>query len=230
MVVHKSLKTLALAIGLAAAPAVAMAEGSHQGQQPQGGMQGGQSGMSGGQSGSLELRPGSTSITGTIKGTVTALNLSRGLVTVSSGAGGQAGSLTLNALPSQIADLNPGDLVALNYLNYGGQRWLAISQGGGQGGSGASAMNQESFGQYGTVTGYVQQLNKGSGTITVRGMPFRTHPQFLQSLLPGQFVSVNFAEIGGVNWAEQIQPTGGQGGQSGSPQGQSSQGSAQGQQ
>ncbi|HCF60768.1 MAG TPA: hypothetical protein DFS52_22555 [Myxococcales bacterium] len=198
--------TLALSLGLV--PSLANAQQQQQ-QQDQASQQDqqqmGQQQM-GGQMEIRDQRP--TSIVAVAKGTVTGLNLSRGLITISTGRG----NLTLNALPSQIADLNPGDLVALSYNNYNGVRWLALNQsaGGGIGGAGATSLDPQAFGQYGVVTGYVTQLNKNNGTITVRNVPFRTHPQFLENLLPGQFVNVTFAQVGNINWAQQINPVGAQ--------------------
>lgn len=202
--------TLALSLGLAPSFAGAQQDQQQQGQmdqmdQPQAQQQQQQQDQMGA-SDIRDQRP--TSIVAVAKGTVTGLNLSRGLITISTGRG----SLTLNALPSQISDLNPGDLVALSYNNYNGVRWLALNQsaGGGLGGSGQTSLDAQSFGQYGVVTGYVTQLNKNSGTITVRNVQFRTHPQFLENLLPGQFVNVTFAQVGNINWAQQINPVTGQ--------------------
>jgi len=192
--------TLALSLGLV--PSLANAQQQQQ-QQDQASQQDqqqmGQQQM-GGQMEIRDQRP--TSIVAVAKGTVTGLNLSRGLITISTGRG----NLTLNALPSQIADLNPGDLVALSYNNYNGVLWLSLDQGagGGLGGAGNLSLGPESFGSYGMTTGYVNRVDKRQGFIEVRGVQFRTHPQLLQNVIPGQFVNVTFAEIGNRNWADQI--------------------------
>jgi hypothetical protein len=143
-----------------------------------------------------------TSFQGVAKGTVLGLNLSDGIVTIST----PGGRMHLRGMPGQIADLNPGDLVAFTYNNYNGVLWLSLDQGagGGIGGAGNLSLSPESFGSYGMTTGYVNRVDKRQGFIEVRGVQFRTHPQLLQNVIPGQFVNVTFAEIGNRNWADQI--------------------------
>ena len=173
--------------------AMAFVPGLVYGQAAQGGQQDGGQQMS-------DQRP--TSFMGVAKGTVLQLNLSDGVVAIST----PGGRMNLRGLPGQISDLNPGDLVAFTYNNYNGVLWLSLDQGagGGLGGAGNLSLGPESFGSYGMTTGYVNRVDKRQGFIEVRGVQFRTHPQLLQNVIPGQFVNVTFAEIGNRNWADQI--------------------------
>lgn len=154
------------------------------------------------QGGAIPLpEAGTPSQQGVVSGTVSSLNLSTGMVKVRA----SGGNWSLNALPPQIADLNPGDVVSLRYENFRGYLWLSLAQSGqGLGGSGLTEFDQEAFGQYGEVTGSITGLDKNAGLIAVRGLTFRTHPSMLEGVLPSQFVTAQFVVVGGTPWLQRI--------------------------
>jgi hypothetical protein len=154
------------------------------------------------QAGSVPLpQAGTPSQQGVVSGTVSSLNLSTGTVRIRAGSG----NWTLNALPPQIADLNPGDVVTMNYENFRGYLWLSMQQSGqGLGGSGITEFDQQAFGQYGEVTGAITGIDKNAGLIAVRGLTFRTHPSLLEGVLPSQFVTAQYVVVGGTPWLQRI--------------------------
>jgi hypothetical protein len=162
-----------------------------------------------------KVQPGSRRI---VQGTVAAIDLSAGLVTVD--ADGKP--LEINALPRQLSKLKPGDLVSLDYKNYDGLRWLRLQQKESPGGLGVGGAGEDperdAFGQYGSASGYVDRVDKRAGRLFVRGLAFRSHPELLDSVLPGQFVTVDYAEIGGIAWTERITAASGDSG-AGEPDG-----------
>jgi hypothetical protein len=184
----------ALVALLALVPAWSHAQqaGDPPGQEPQQDQQ--QAGQDDGRT--IAGRQPPTSAAGTVRGRVTNLNLAGGSVTLSTGQG----SFTVNAVPTQLAALTSGEVVALTFYDFNGIPWLAKPRGGGSG-----QFGPESFGQFGTASGSVGVLNKSRGLLLVRGVPFRAHPVDLENVLPGQFVSVTFAQIGGVYWADRIE-------------------------
>ncbi|MGI5865837.1 MAG: hypothetical protein ACOX6T_27795 [Myxococcales bacterium] len=142
---------------------------------------------------------GDKSVEGTIQGTVRSLNLERGLVRVSSGAG----TVTLHATPEQLVDVELGAIYDFEYAKYGNWLWMTGSAGGfGGGGFGGAGFAGDDFGSEGTVSGVVTRLNFERGLIYIDGRPYRTHPADLQGVLPGQLVSLSFRQIGSTNWIE----------------------------
>lgn len=136
----------------------------------------------------------------TVQGTVKAIDLSRGTVTIATGSE----PLELNALPRQLAALKPGEVVSLAYKNYDGARWLRLKQDLGTGGSGEQEGARDAFGQYGSAAGNVDRVDKRAGRLVVRGLFFRSHPEMIEQLLPGQFVEVEYVEVGGIAWTEKV--------------------------
>lgn len=127
---------------------------------------------------------------GTVQGTVQGLDFNQGLIRLRS----SGGLITLRSRPMDMADLNPGDVVALQYSNYNGALWVGARESG----------NVQEYAQFGTLTGNVTQVNKALGTVTVRGRTFRAHPEQLEQVIPGQFVSLGYANIAGTNWISGI--------------------------
>lgn len=129
---------------------------------------------------------------GTIQGTVQALDFNQGLIRLRS----SGGVITLRSRPMDMADLNPGDVVALEYANYNGALWVGARD----------VAEVEQYAQFGTLTGNVTQVNKALGTVTVRGRTFRAHPEQLEQVIPGQFISLGYANVAGTNWIADIDP------------------------
>lgn len=127
---------------------------------------------------------------GTVQGTVQGLDFNQGLIRLRS----SGGLITLRSRPMDMADLNPGDVVALQYSNYNGALWVGARESG----------NVQEYAQFGTLTGNVTQVNKALGTVTVRGRTFRAHPEQLEQVIPGQFISLGYANIAGTNWISGI--------------------------
>ena len=133
---------------------------------------------------------------GIVRGSVIWLDLSAGTLRVQAGRG----TMTLEATPAQLTGLNPGDFVEFPYNDYEGHLWLSPEVG-----SGRSEM-RSGYSSQGRFTGVVQAMARGSGTVTVRGTTYRTHPSQLQGVRPGMLVDVIYNDIGGVSWAEGIMP------------------------
>lgn len=138
---------------------------------------------------------------GTIQGTVNQLDFQRGVISLSS----SGGNVQLRARPMDIVNLNPGDVVALQFSNYQGALWVTPDQ--------AGQVQPQHFAQYGTLTGTVDNVNKALGTISVRGQTLRAHPEQLEAIIPGQFVSLGYANVSGQNWLAAVQGAGQGGGQ-----------------
>jgi hypothetical protein len=128
---------------------------------------------------------------GTVQGTVDQLDFQEGLLTLRSADG----DVEIRARPMDITNLNPGDVVAIDFSNYNGVLWLQPED---------ADLDAESFAQFGTLTGNVSEVDKTEGTITVRGQTMRAHPDQLLPIVPGQFVSLGYANIAGTNWVAQV--------------------------
>jgi len=135
-----------------------------------------------------------TSIGGTIQGTVESLNLARGTIEVSTGGD----TLVMHAVPNQLAQLSPGDNVSLDYDSYKGVLWVTSDLEGGD-----SEMSGK-FAHHGTVSGAVTSMDKPKGLITIRGRSYHVHPSKLSGVVPGEFVSLQFAKVGDANWASSL--------------------------
>ncbi len=149
------------------------------------------------QQGALQASSGAAE-TGVVQGTVRAINFRAGILQINSAGR----TVSLHAKPDQLADFQPGDLVSVNYSDYAGVLWLSES---GQ----AAGTGNQSFAISGTVTGTVSALNKSHGYLTIMGpthnQRFLANPEDLKNLMPGQFVSLSFERIGGMDWVSSIQ-------------------------
>jgi hypothetical protein len=149
-------------------------------------------------------QPGGTTTAQTqqIQGTVKDVDVAKGEVTVTS----NDKDVTLHALPTDLADLNKGQQANLSYANFGGELWVTPSKGG------AQTLTQ-AYQQTGTITGSISKIDKNAGTVTINGQKFYAHPDQLQGLASGQFVSLSYANVQGTPWVANIQQ--GQPGQQG---------------
>jgi hypothetical protein len=184
--------------GAAAAGATAGATaGAIAGRQQGQGAQGGQQQAQGGQQ--------QPAIEGQVRGTVREVDLAQGTVVLD--ASGQR--IRLRAQPSDIAELNQGDSVALPFASFGSAQWV-MSEGGEQG------MTQMFRGTQ-QVQGVVSEVDKNNGTITIEGREVSGHPQQLAQVMPGQSVTVKIAEVEYRQWIAELQ-TSGATAQAGQPQ------------
>jgi hypothetical protein len=160
---------------------------------------------------------------GVFRGVVRRVDLSRGTVTIA--AGGELA--TYHATPLQIASVRPGEQVSGWYIRLEDQMWVmgsadqfgtglgdgfgdvgALGDGFGDGafvgGIGFGTTGDIPFGRMGVVTGTVNQVDKSGGRLIVStsGGPrtFRAHPQAIRRILPGQYLSVQFFNVGRVSW------------------------------
>jgi hypothetical protein len=145
--------------------------------------------------------PNQVAIQGVARGVVSNVNLSKGSLSLQT----TNGTITLRAQPTQIAGLRPGEQFVAHYENFGGQTaWLTDNLN--------ATGSGRAFGRAGQVTGDIISLNKIEGTLTLNEVSgnghhdrtFHAHPMEIQNLLPGQFVTVNFQSIGGVNWIQGV--------------------------
>ncbi|MGI5864177.1 MAG: hypothetical protein ACOX6T_19275 [Myxococcales bacterium] len=113
------------------------------------------------------------------------------------------GLVKLSALPTQIANLVRGDIVAFRYRDYGGELWIELDP---PGTPGAAQVSPDSFGETGVISGPITGLDKSHGQLFIQGRAFRTHPHMLENLLPGAFVDVTYVQFGNVYGAVAIQP------------------------
>lgn len=140
---------------------------------------------------------GGTSMVGTVRGTIQSLDFDQGRVAIRS----NGNVLRLHARPQDLAGLNPGDVAGLTYLNYEGMLWL---EPGGFYGSGYTAYDTDSFAISGEVRGTIEAVNRRNGTVKVAGKNLRAHPEQLDGLYPGSFVSLGYAQIGKFQWVHDI--------------------------
>ena len=168
---------------------------------------GGFGGGYGGGFGGGGLYGGQTEVVGTIQGPIQSLDFDRGLIRIRAGGGT---TVALNARPQDLVGLNPGDVASVSYLNYNGVLWLypdGGGYGGGYGGGGGFGVGGGfggvgDFAQAGEVTGTVQNVDRQRGRITISGRTLRAHPEELENVYPGQFVSVGFVQIGKSRWVD----------------------------
>lgn len=140
---------------------------------------------------------GGTSMVGTVRGTVQSLDFYQGVVAIRS----NGSVLRLHARPQDLAGLNPGDVAGLTYLNYEGMLWL---EPGGFYGSGYGAYDTDAFAISGEVRGTIESVNRRNGTVKVAGHTLRAHPEQLDGLYPGSFVSLGYAQIGKYRWIDDV--------------------------
>jgi len=124
---------------------------------------------------------------GTIRGAVTKLHLGSGRVVVRSGKK----YLSVHAVPDELADLLPGQVVALPYARYGRKRWVP---------HGRRELDGRHFARNGEARGAVDALDKGLGYLEVQGLLVRCHPEALTGIYPGSFVRLSWARIGREVW------------------------------
>lgn len=136
---------------------------------------------------------------GIVQGIVTNLDYGRGLVTVRSGRQ----VFLIRAKPQQLALYKPGELTTIHYAQYLGVPWMIESRS-------ASLYSPLNFAQLATVVGVVTGVNKATGVVSLsQGAEpkfFQGHPEDVEALLPGQFVALTYARIGGENWINTIAP------------------------
>jgi hypothetical protein len=148
--------------------------------------------------------PGGSDQSGVVKGRAVGIDLSDTLEIV---IDTDDGMVKLSALPTQIANLLPGDIVSFRYRSYGGHLWVELAP---PGTPGLPKIDPDSLGQTGIATGQLTSIDKGLGQIVVVGRAFRSHPQMLENLLPGQFVEVTYVQFGKAYGAVAIKPIGSQ--------------------
>lgn len=185
------------------APAIAFAQGGQQ--QGQGTLQpGGQQNQQ--QIGSQKIGQEAAQ-RGLIQGVVKKIDFTKGTLSLSAGAkGGKA--MELKGTPGQLQMFKQGEFASVNYVTYAGNNWLAVMEG---------PMNAQSFTRAATVVGAVQDVNKAQGTLTIsqagKSLQLKAHPITIEPLVPGQFVSVTYQQVGQQPWLQSVQVSqGGQGG------------------
>lgn len=154
-------------------------------------------GAAGGAAGGV--RGGSfTAVQGVIRGTVLDMNLDQGWVRISNPSNGV---VIVNGTPTQLRGLTPGTVVALPFNRYARALWIRPRNAGGG--------IRGPFVQAGRIVGAVTGVNRALGLVAVRGVTFRAHPALTQRIVPGQFVSLAYAEVGNVDWVKSIRPIAG---------------------
>ncbi len=147
---------------------------------------------------------GEHSETGTVHGVVQRLSFPRGLLEVSTARG----TIAVHGTPDQLSDYRIGDRVDVDYDDYAGIRWIS----GGGGGMGIGGYGEGSYAVQGRAAGVVSHVNAARGTMTIGGAEgpriFHAHPDDLQDVIPGQFVSLDYAKVGGARWVEDVSPGG----------------------
>ncbi len=138
---------------------------------------------------------------GQIQGTVENIDVPGGRLTVRSGEQ----TVTLHAVPTVLGNYKQGETANLAYESFGGEYWISE-----QVGAGPSANLADQYSMAGTVTGTISQLDRNAGILVVRGTQYSAHPDLLQNLTPGQFVSLSYANVQGKNWVADIQQQAGE--------------------
>ncbi len=145
---------------------------------------------------------GERSETGTIHGIVEHLSYPRGLLSIST----SRGVFMIHATPDQLTDYRLGDRVDVDYDDYAGVRWIS------GGGGGAGGPGEGTYAVSGTASGVVSRVDAARGTVTLGGAAgrrlYHAHPDDLQDVVPGQFVSLDFERIGNARWIEDVEQGG----------------------
>jgi hypothetical protein len=147
---------------------------------------------------------GDLAIQGTLRGVVRNVDLNRGVVNLATGRG----AVSFRAKPNQIANLRPGDQLTANYVSFGQTMWLVDGL--------DEAANGKQFGRSGQVTGNVVAVDKVNGRIAItsgeaQARSFLAHPQEVQNVLPGEYLTVEFQRIGESDWVQNLREGGAQG-------------------
>jgi len=158
---------------------------------------------------------GQVAVTGHVKGVVSNIDYGTGQLSISTGGNE---TFTLRGTPMQLAGYRRGQVADLNYNKFGNSRWLSSSGGEAQPGS---------FARSTTVNGTVSSLNKAEGTVTMslgggQSSTFQAHPDKIQQLVPGQFISLTYQRIGQQNWVSELGESGSSGSSSSGSEGSSS--------
>lgn len=135
--------------------------------------------------------------TGVLRGHVEEISVSRGLVQMRLLDAGQPGrSVVLRARPNDVVGLNRGDVITVRYGNFDGGLWILLRE--------SEQRPSQALGPSGTISGPVSEVDEANGLITVEGSIVRVHPQLVQDVLPGQWVSLSYSEIQGTPWVSQV--------------------------
>ncbi|MHB8420439.1 MAG: hypothetical protein ACYDCL_20390 [Myxococcales bacterium] len=144
---------------------------------------------------------GNLSSSGTIHGIVRRRDFARGILVIASGDR----TVNVHATPDQLTDYRTGDRIDLDYDDYAGVRWLSGGEGSTGGGLGYGEGN---YAEEGTTSGTVASVDSSRGLVRIREAQgtrtFHAHPEELQDVIPGQFVSLTYERIGRAAWVEQI--------------------------
>ncbi len=142
-----------------------------------------------------------TAVQAVVRGAVQGLDITQGMIQVRE-PGGNA--VIIHGTPIQFRGLVVGRVVALPVSRYGsGELWVQ-PRGGAAGLAGP-------YDETGRVTGGVERVDRANGLITVRGQTFRAHPVMTQNLIPGEFVTLTYGQVGNVDWISSIRPARGTG-------------------
>jgi hypothetical protein len=127
-----------------------------------------------------------------VQGIIESIDLGAGRLTLRT----ESGSRKLRAAPGDLANLRQGQAVVFSYGYFGGEAWLSAAQPG-------PALS-ERYGTAGTLTGKVVSLDAESGKLRIAGVDLRAHPAQIQTLQPGQNVSIAYSTVDGAHWVADI--------------------------
>jgi hypothetical protein len=128
---------------------------------------------------------------GTVEGVVEALRLSEGQVVIST----ETGAVTLHAQPGDIAHIHTGDRVHMAFQDVEGERWLLPQQ-----------ARRARYGTTITMAGNISNVDKRRGVISMGARTVRAHPAQIERIIPGQFLTLHYAQIGGEDWLTHVTP------------------------
>ncbi len=158
--------------------------------------------------GGLGGESGTLSSGGTVHGIVKHRDFSRGILEIASGSR----SIAIHATPDQLTDYRVGDDVDVDYDDYAGVRWLSGGGGAVGEGIGGSLGGNGSYGEEGSTSGTVASVDTARGIVRIQEVhgvkSFHAHPETLQDVIPGQFVTLSYDRIGRTAWVEDIEQGG----------------------
>ncbi len=136
---------------------------------------------------------------GLAQGVISHVDYQQGIVTIQ-----QAGNrIQVHGTPGQLGTLKAGEAVVLPFNNYAGMLWLAP---GFNGGSGVAASG---FGLQQVIAANVLEINKSQGLLRVAGpygqMTLAAHPEDIDAVIPGQYVSLSYVDVGNRPWLTGVQ-------------------------
>lgn len=136
----------------------------------------------------------------TIRGVIEKLDLRESQLSLrptEEGAAKQA--LTMEARPFDLVGLKVGDSIQARYTDHNGTLWFVP-----RGGFEKEPPKSASISEVNRLSGTISNIDRERGMVSVQGRDLRAHPEQVSKLIPGQYVSLSYAQVGESPWVAQV--------------------------